>query len=70
MRDLQQLFSADLLAFKVAHILLEAVVQPWTHKTEKANETLIRQTKNPDRFETVQLTTGGAAWLKVNKRQL
>lgn len=69
--DLQQLFPADLFAFEVAHVRLEAVVQPWTTQNKEGKRGgLIRQTKRTDQFNTLQLTTAGAPWLWANASQL
>ncbi|TNN83056.1 hypothetical protein EYF80_006663 [Liparis tanakae] len=38
MRDLQELLPADLLPLKVAHILLQAVIQTWTHGLDYARK--------------------------------
>lgn len=68
-RDLQQLFSADLFAFEVAHVLLEAVVQPWTYKTKKANETdSLDKQRTRISLKRFNRQLVGAPWLKVNKR--
>lgn len=62
--DLQQLFPADLFAFEVAHVRLEAVVQPWTTQNKEGKRGgLIRQTKRTDQFKTLP-------WLWANASQL